>query len=153
MSKAQSATLSFTHIINYAVDMQVEQTLWVSTNYVQGTNPTTAAWTQLSAFTYPDGNSWDKAESGEISIPTKFLKDNVSFAFKYTSTTSGSATGNVTGEEATICGSTTTGASAGTARSTLTVGCTSDSGAGTATSGVVATGSGAGATSETTSTG
>ena len=95
LSKAQSATLSFTHIINYAVDMQAEQTLWVSTNYVQGTNPTTAAWTQLSGFTYPDGNSWNKAESGEISIPTKFLKDNVSFAFKYTSTTSGSATWEV----------------------------------------------------------
>ena len=95
LSKAQNATLSFTHIINYAVDMQAEQTLWVSTNYVQGTNPTTAAWTQLSGFTYPDGNSWDKAESGEISIPTKFLKDNVSFAFKYTSTTSGSATWEV----------------------------------------------------------
>ncbi len=95
LSKAQNATLSFTHIINYAVDMQAEQTLWVSTNYVQGTNPTIAVWTQLSGFTYPDGNSWNKAESGEISIPTKFLKDNVSFAFKYTSTTSGSATWEV----------------------------------------------------------
>ena len=95
LSKMQNATLSFTHIINYAVDMSSEQTLLVSTNYVQGTNPTTATWTQLSGFTYPNGNSWNEAESGEISIPTKLLKDNVSFAFKYTSTTSGSATWEV----------------------------------------------------------
>ena len=95
LSGMSSATLSFTHIINYAVDMPSEQTLWVSTDYVQNTNPQNAQWTQLTGFLYPDGHSWAETESGEIKVPTEFLKENVVFAFKYTSTTSGAATWEV----------------------------------------------------------
>ena len=95
LSEVNSATLSFTHIINYAVDMPSEQTLWISTDYVQNTNPQNATWSQLTGFSYPNGSSWKKVESGEINIPNKFLKENVVFAFKYTSTTSGSATWEV----------------------------------------------------------
>lgn len=95
LSEVNSATLSFTHIINYAVDMPSEQTLWISTDYVQNTNPQNAQWTQLTGFSYPDGHSWAETESGEIKVPTEFLKENVVFAFKYTSTTSGAATWEV----------------------------------------------------------
>ncbi|MBQ8721643.1 MAG: endonuclease [Paludibacteraceae bacterium] len=95
LSEVNSATLSFTHIINYAVDMPSEQTLWISTDYVQNTNPQNATWSQLTGFSYPNGSSWKKVESGEINIPNKFLKENVVFAFKYTSTTSGAATWEV----------------------------------------------------------
>lgn len=95
LSGMSSATLSFTHIINYAVDMPSEQTLWVSTNYSQGENPNNATWSQLIGFTYPNGTSWNKVESGDIVIPYEYLKENVVFAFKYTSTTSGAATWEV----------------------------------------------------------
>jgi hypothetical protein len=58
LSETSSATLSFTHIINYAVNMPLEQTLWISTDYVQNTNPQNAKWTQLTGFSYPNGHSW-----------------------------------------------------------------------------------------------
>ena len=95
LSEISRATISFTHIINYAVDMPSEQTLWISNDYEQNTDPQNATWRQLTGFSYPNGHSWDETKSGEIDVPTEFLKENVVFAFKYLSTTSGSATWEV----------------------------------------------------------
>ena len=92
LSQYEKSTISFSHIVNYANDMESEQTLWISKNYVENTNPNSAEWTQLDIPIYPDGHSWTSAESGTINVPTEFLTDNVVFAFKYTSTTSAAAT-------------------------------------------------------------
>jgi hypothetical protein len=92
LSQYEKSTISFSHIVNYANDMESEQTLWISNNYVENTNPNSAEWTQLDIPVYPDGHSWTSAESGTINVPSEFLTDNVVFAFKYTSTTSAAAT-------------------------------------------------------------
>lgn len=92
LSQYANATLSFSHIINYAVDMDAEQTLWFSTDYTKDSDPTSATWTQLIGFTYPEGKSWNSAEAGIINLPSSALTDNVVFAFKYLSTASGAAT-------------------------------------------------------------
>jgi hypothetical protein len=92
LSQYEKSTISFSHIVNYANDMESEQTLWISNNYVENTNPNSAEWTQLDIPVYPDGHSWTSAESGTINVPSEFLTDNVVFAFKYTSTASAAAT-------------------------------------------------------------
>ncbi len=92
LSQYEKSTISFSHIINYANDMESEQTLWISNNYAKNTNPNSAEWIQLDIPVYPDGHSWSPAESGTINVPSEFLTDNVTFAFKYTSIASASAT-------------------------------------------------------------
>ena len=92
LSQYEKSTISFSHIVNYANDMESEQTLWISNDYVENTHPNSAEWTQLDIPVYPDGHSWSPAESGNINVPAEFLTDSVKFAFKYTSTAAASAT-------------------------------------------------------------
>lgn len=63
-----------------------QMTLWISTNYDSG-SPSSATWKQLTIPTYPTGQNWNWFESGEIDL-SSFKGENISIAFKYTSTTS-----------------------------------------------------------------
>ena len=94
LSKYASASLSFVHMINYSNSMETEQTLWFSTDYKKNSDPSSATWTQLTGFAYPNGNSWNEVE-GVINLPISALEDSVVFAFKYLSTVSASATWEV----------------------------------------------------------
>lgn len=92
LSSVSKATLTFQQAINYATDIQNEQTLWISSNYNSG-NPTEATWTQLVISNYPTGKDWKFVASGNIAIPAEFIgKNNVHIAFKYKCNATKSAT-------------------------------------------------------------
>ena len=88
LTQATTATLTFTHIINFGKDlMSTNQTLWVS-------EANTENWEQVTIPTYPDGNSWNEAESGDIDL-SKYAGKTIKLGFKYVSTTSSAATWEV----------------------------------------------------------
>jgi hypothetical protein len=85
-----SATLSFSHALNYCADENAkrnQQSLWYSTDYVGGA-PNEATWSQLHIPNMPSGNNWTFVNSGNIIFPAEALSSNVHFAFKYTSNAS-----------------------------------------------------------------
>ncbi|MFV0469310.1 MAG: DUF5689 domain-containing protein [Dysgonomonas sp.] len=89
-----SASLSFNHTINKGDvnNMKSNHTIWFSDNYTAGAAPSTATWTQVTITTYPTGIDWTFVSSGNIVVPVSFLgKSNVTFAFKYLSSTAESA--------------------------------------------------------------
>jgi len=88
LSGKGSASIAFSHALNYCSsesDKINNQTLWVSTNYNNGT-PANATWTQLTIPNLPSGNSWTYLNSGTIKLPDQLMQNNVRFAFKYIST-------------------------------------------------------------------
>ncbi len=92
LSKHQYATLSFDHTANKGTgDQKTIQTLWFSTNYVDG-EPSAATWTQATIPTYPAGNNWTFVNSGNIAIPAEFLAKDMRFAFKYVAATASEGT-------------------------------------------------------------
>ena len=87
LSSKSTATLAFSHAINYCLpeaDRLNNHTLWVSTNCIDGI-PANASWTQLSIPTMPTGSNWTFVNSGSIQLPAQLLQNNVRFAFKYLS--------------------------------------------------------------------
>jgi hypothetical protein len=95
LAKANSATLSFDHTINYVTTQKLtEQMVLVSTNYISG-NPASATWTSLTIPTWPAGNNWVFVNSGSINLTNFVGNPNVHIAFKYASSTSGAATWEV----------------------------------------------------------
>lgn len=92
LSKATSASISFSHAINKGnvANMKTEQTLWVSTNYTGDVK--SATWTQVTIPTYPSGTDWTYVPSGNINLPASVLgQAKVVFAFKYICTDASSA--------------------------------------------------------------
>lgn len=84
LTTATTATLTFDHAINFAKDMQAQQTLWVK-------EVGTENWQQVTIATYPAGNSWDFISSGNIDLSAQKGK-KVQLGFKYVSTDQGAAT-------------------------------------------------------------
>ncbi len=84
LSGKSRVVLTFEHAINKGdvANLKTNHTLWMSDNYTEG-NPTSATWKQVNITAYPDGTSWTFVSSGEIVVPTEYLKANVRFAFKY----------------------------------------------------------------------
>lgn len=88
LSGVTGATLTFQTAQNYAGNVLE---VYMSTNYVPGSNPTTTGtWTKLNA-TISSGNSWTWTDSGNINVSAA-AGGNLFVAFKYTSTTSASST-------------------------------------------------------------
>lgn len=95
LSASSSASFSFDHALNFAPiesDKLANHTLWLSTDYVDGTLPFAATWTQLIIPTMPAGNNWAVVNSGNIEIPTQFLQKSVHIAFKFLCTATASGT-------------------------------------------------------------
>jgi len=87
-----NANLSFEHTGKYfTADKATEQVVLVSTNYTSGL-PSTATWTTLTVPTWPTGNDWSFVNSGDISLSSVGGNTTVRIAFKFSSTTAGSAT-------------------------------------------------------------
>lgn len=84
LSTATNATLTFMHIINYAGDMQTQQTLWVTETSAEN-------WQQVTIPNYPTGKDWNEVSSGNIDLST-YAGKKIKFAFKYVSTASAAAT-------------------------------------------------------------
>ncbi|GAB1416111.1 hypothetical protein MASR2M117_15170 [Paludibacter sp.] len=88
LSNMKSATLKFEHALNYSpneTDKISNHTLWISNNYKNDGNTSTAQWTQINIPVMPAGNNWTYVNSGEISVPAAFLSKDINFAFRYLS--------------------------------------------------------------------
>lgn len=84
MSGMASVQVSFQHAINYAGDMQTQQTMWVTDNFTG--NVTTTNWQQVAIPNYPTGNNWTFV-SNTVNIPIQYVGENTVISFKYTSGT------------------------------------------------------------------
>lgn len=84
LTTATTATLTFDHAINFAKDMQTQQTLWVK-------EVGTENWEQVTIATYPEGKDWKFVSSGNIDLSAQKGK-KVQLGFKYVSTDKGAAT-------------------------------------------------------------
>lgn len=85
-----AATLKFDQAVNYA-SPDGALAVMVSTNYNGDVN--TATWTELSLSQWPAGNNWTFINS--TADLSNYAGQTVTIAFKYTSTTSASATWEV----------------------------------------------------------
>ena len=90
LTGVSSASLSFEQAVNYASPTGA-LSIMISTNYTG--NVTTAAWTELSLSAWPAGSDWTFMTSTANLTP--YVGQTVNIAFKYTSTTSASATWEV----------------------------------------------------------
>lgn len=83
MSGALSAELTINHNIykddGVTGDYVTDQTVWVSTDYVDGNLPSTANWQQMTLSAYPLKTFGDATAA----IPSSCLKEGVHIAFKY----------------------------------------------------------------------
>ena len=81
--------MNFREAINYITSYNELQVM-ISTNYsgsVAG-----AGWTELTVTGRPAGNSWDFIDVGPVDLSAYDNNSSVTIAFKYTSTTGGSST-------------------------------------------------------------
>ena len=90
LAGVSAASLKFEQAINYA-SPQGALSVMISTNY--NGDFTAATWTQLSLDQWPAGNNWTFINS--TADLTAYVGQTVTIAFKYTSSTSASATWEV----------------------------------------------------------
>ncbi|MCR4560778.1 MAG: DUF5017 domain-containing protein, partial [Bacteroidales bacterium] len=94
LSSADSAYYTFEHIIAYETgDLLQDEQFLVSLDY--NGEPSKATWTQLpmsAVLNTGKPASWSEFISTAFNLPKEYLKSSVTFAFKYTSTTSSAAT-------------------------------------------------------------
>ena len=84
------AKMTMSYIGRYFNNINEEVTIWASTNYTWGSDPTTASWTQVAA-TLSEGSNWNTFLTAEISL-TEWVGQTVTFAVKYISTDSKAGT-------------------------------------------------------------
>lgn len=78
------AKFTMTYIARYFSSLNNDITLWASSNYVFGDDPSTATWTQIPA-SWTSGANWTDFTTTEVSL-TSFVGQTVTFAVKYLST-------------------------------------------------------------------
>ena len=86
----ENAKVSVTYSAQYQNADNMDVTLQVSTDYVYGSDPTTANWTMMQA-TYPNTSNFNDFQTVETSL-NEFIGQNVFVAIKYTSTDAQSRT-------------------------------------------------------------
>ena len=84
------AKVAVTYVAQYQNSNPNDVTLQVSTDYIYGSDPSTANWTQMSA-TYPNTSNWNDFQTVETSL-NDFIGQNIFVAIKFTSTDSQSRT-------------------------------------------------------------
>ena len=97
-SKVQSAVLKFTHVCNKGsvTNLKMNHTLWYSASYLGTGEINPGEWTQLSIPSYSSGTSWNDWVTPQIILPSELNgQKKVSFAFRYLSSNSESATWQV----------------------------------------------------------
>jgi hypothetical protein len=84
-------TMNFREAINYITNINDLKVL-ISTNYDGTSNPSTnGTWTELTGFNRAAGNNWTFVNSGDVSLAA-YEGQSIRIAFKYTSTSTGSST-------------------------------------------------------------
>ncbi len=90
LSGVETAKLTFDQAVNYAAPQGVLYVM-ISTNY--SGDVTTTDWTELTLDQWPEGNSWTFINS--IANLTPYIGQNVTVAFKYTSSAGSASTWEV----------------------------------------------------------
>ena len=84
------AKMTMVYIGRYFSNINDEVTIWASTNYTWGSDPTTVTWAQVPA-NLREGSNWNDFLTAEVSL-TQFVGQTVTFAVRYTSTDSKAGT-------------------------------------------------------------
>ncbi len=85
-----NAKMTMKYIGRYFNNINNEVTIWASTNYIWGSDPTTVSWTQVPA-SLTEGSNWNDFLTAEIAL-TEYVGQTVTFAVKYLSTDSKAGT-------------------------------------------------------------
>ncbi len=96
LTDAEGAKLSFEYVTKYNETGMVAQRnqLLISDNYTG--DIATATWEVIDFSIVQNNTDWAFTQTGDIALPTKYMgKDNVTIAFKYTSTTTKAGTWEV----------------------------------------------------------
>ena len=78
------AKMTMVYIGRYFNNINEDVTVWASTDYTWGDDPTNANWAQVHASLTP-GSNWNDFVTTEIAL-TEYVGQTVTFAVKYTST-------------------------------------------------------------------
>ena len=90
LTGVDDAKMTMNYIGRYFTNINEDVTIWASTDYTWGSDPTTATWTQVSA-SLSEGSNWSNFLTAEIAL-TEFVGQTVTFAVKYVSTDSKAGT-------------------------------------------------------------
>jgi hypothetical protein len=90
ITDVNDAKMTMVYIGRYFSNINDEVTVWASTDYTWGSDPTTASWTQVPA-SLREGSNWNDFLTAEIAL-TDYLNKTVTFAVKYISTDSSAGT-------------------------------------------------------------
>lgn len=96
LTDAEGAKLSFEYVTKYNETGMVAQRnqLLISDNYTG--DIATATWEVIDFSIVQNNTDWTFTQTGDIALPSKYMgKDNVTIAFKYTSTTTKAGTWEV----------------------------------------------------------
>ena len=78
------AKMTMSYICRYFSNLSSDITVWASTDYTFGNDPTTATWTQMSA-SLSESSDWNTFKTAEIAL-TSMVGQTMYFAVKYVST-------------------------------------------------------------------
>ncbi len=84
------AKMTMAYIGRYFSNINEDVTVWASTNYTWGSDPSMASWTQVPAI-FVEGSNWNDFITTEISL-SEYVGQTVTFAVKYISTDSKAGT-------------------------------------------------------------
>ena len=84
------AKMTMSYIGRYFNNINEEVTIWASTNYTWGSDPTMASWTQVPTV-LTEGSNWNDFLTTDIAL-TDYVGQTVTFAVKYISTDSRAGT-------------------------------------------------------------
>ena len=90
LTGVSDAKMTMRYLGRYFNNINNDVTVWVSTNYTYGENPTTAQWTQLPA-NLVESTTWSDFKDVELAL-TDYIGQTVTFAVRYTSTDSKAGT-------------------------------------------------------------
>ena len=83
LSGVSEVTMSMSYIGRYFTNINEEVTIWASTDYTYGNDPTTATWTPIPAR-LSEGSNWTDFLTTDIDL-SSFAGQTATFAVKYTS--------------------------------------------------------------------
>ena len=84
LTGVSDAKMTMRYLGRYFDNISNDVTVWVSSNYTYGENPTTAQWTQLPA-NLVESSSWSDFKDIELSL-NDYIGQTINVAVKYTST-------------------------------------------------------------------
>ena len=84
LSGVSDAKMTMSYIGRYFTNINNDVTVWASTDYTYGNDPTTATWTQVPS-TLSEGNNWTDFLTAEVAL-TDYVGQTVTLAVKYLST-------------------------------------------------------------------